>query len=87
MREDSGRSESLALLDRQRGRDIKGVEPSSANIEHSPRGAAAPGSVGEHIGKELRSFYDDILAQPVPDRFLELLKELETGAIYGKDGS
>jgi hypothetical protein len=33
----------------------------------------------------LRSVYNDILAQPVPDRFLDLLKDLD--AIPGLPGS
>jgi hypothetical protein len=36
----------------------------------------------EHIGKELRGLYAEVVAQPVPDRFLELLNKLEAGAIY-----
>lgn len=33
--------------------------------------------VQAHIGRQLRSGYVDILNQPVPDRFLELLAELD----------
>jgi Anti-sigma factor NepR len=29
------------------------------------------------IGQRLRGFYDEIAKQPVPDRFLDLLKRLE----------
>lgn len=29
------------------------------------------------IGKRLRDFYDEVSQQPVPDRFLELLNQLE----------
>ena len=32
--------------------------------------------VQAHIGRQLRAGYMDILNQPVPDRFLELLAEL-----------
>jgi hypothetical protein len=32
---------------------------------------------GDVIGKELQSLYDDVVAQPVPDRFLSLLNQLE----------
>lgn len=32
----------------------------------------------EQIGVGLRSVYDDVLAQPVPDRFFELLRQLES---------
>lgn len=30
-----------------------------------------------HIGRHLKASYDDILGQEVPDRFLDLLKQLE----------
>ncbi|RXF73502.1 NepR family anti-sigma factor [Hansschlegelia zhihuaiae] len=34
--------------------------------------------VQAHIGRQLRAGYVDILNQPVPDRFLELLAELDS---------
>jgi len=37
--------------------------------------------IGEHIGRELRALYADVVSQPLPDRFLDLLNGLETGAI------
>jgi hypothetical protein len=33
--------------------------------------------IGEQIGRQLRSVYNDVLAEPVPDRFLDLLRTLE----------
>jgi hypothetical protein len=36
------------------------------------------GEFGEQIGFQLRNLYDDVLSQPVPDRFLDLLSQLET---------
>ena len=30
------------------------------------------------IGKRLRDYYDGVAAQPVPERFLDLLKQLES---------
>lgn len=30
-----------------------------------------------HIGRHLKASYDDILSQDVPDRFLDLLSQLE----------
>ncbi len=44
-----------------------------------------------HIGRHLKASYDDILSQNVPDRFLDLLSQLEakeggkTGAKGGKE--
>jgi hypothetical protein len=39
------------------------------------------------IGKSLKAHFDDILAAPMPDRFLVLLAELETkeNELSGKD--
>lgn len=37
--------------------------------------------IGEQIGRELRGLYDDVVAQPVPDRFLDLLNRLEKKTI------
>ena len=34
--------------------------------------------VSDQIGRQLRSVYNDVLSQPVPDRFLDLLKDLDT---------
>ena len=38
--------------------------------------AAIP-AVSDLIGERLRSFYDDVAKQPVPDRFLDLLNQLQ----------
>jgi hypothetical protein len=34
--------------------------------------------VQARIGEQLRSMYDDLLRQPVPDRFSELLNKLDS---------
>ncbi len=46
--------------------------------------AAAPDTVPglqpqlqDHIGRQLRALYDDVLSQPVPDRFKELMERLD----------
>jgi hypothetical protein len=36
--------------------------------------------LGTQIGFQLRNLYDDVLNQPVPDRFLDLLSQLETSS-------
>ena len=33
--------------------------------------------VSDQIGRQLRTVYNDILSQPVPDRFMDLLKDLD----------
>ena len=41
---------------------------------------AAKSDITDQIGLHLRSVYDDILAQPVPGRFVELLRQLENSS-------
>ncbi len=42
---------------------------------------------GDAIGKELQHLYDDVVAQPVPDRFLNLLNQLEQNMVSsGRSG-
>ena len=52
-------------------------------------GNAAPPTVGQasrqRIGNELRSMYAELLNQPVPDRFAELLGRLELRGEEGKN--
>jgi hypothetical protein len=36
--------------------------------------------VADQIGRQLRGMYDGILNQPVPDRFLDLVRQLEGGS-------
>lgn len=50
--------------------------------------SACKAGVADQIGVHLRSIYDDILAQPVPARFLDLLQKLESTSSGrpGKDG-
>ena len=43
--------------------------------------------IGEQIGRELRGLYADVVSQPVPDRFLDLLNKLETGSIPSAAGN
>ena len=33
--------------------------------------------VQSHIGRELQAIFDEVLHEPVPDRFLKLLQELD----------
>ena len=42
----------------------------------SPEAGQPPLPMHEHIGRGLRALFDEVVAQPVPDRFRELLEEL-----------
>ena len=43
-----------------------------APTPNEPSGAP----IDEHIGRHLKAIYDDVLQQPIPDRFLDLLNQL-----------
>ncbi|MGH6935868.1 MAG: NepR family anti-sigma factor [Methylocella sp.] len=49
---------------------------------------ASKSQIADQIGLHLRSVYNDVLAQPVPGRFLELLRQLEStsSSRLSKDG-
>jgi len=54
------------------------IDPSqTAKIVPRSKKPAVKQEISEHIGRQLRSVYNDVLAQPVPDRFLDLLRALE----------
>jgi hypothetical protein len=42
-----------------------------------PRGAILEADLQAHIGRQLRAVYDEVVNEVVPDRFLQLLEELE----------
>jgi hypothetical protein len=75
--------EAVAAADSRR-RPMKVSASNGACSERKlANGARQPIEISELIGKELRSLYEDIVAQPVPDRFLDLLNQLETTTISG----
>jgi Anti-sigma factor NepR len=39
--------------------------------------AASKPQISDIIGRRLRTYYDEVAAQPVPERFLDLLEQLE----------
>ncbi len=51
--------------------------------EESSQGKRPGGQQGlspalqDHIGRQLRAMFDDVAQEPVPARFLQLLKDLE----------
>jgi hypothetical protein len=42
-----------------------------------PQNVTAAAEVAESIGRQLKAMFDDVVAEPVPERFHTLLKELE----------
>ncbi|MEA2856491.1 MAG: hypothetical protein QOH98_812 [Methylobacteriaceae bacterium] len=68
---------------RQTGLSSESNDGLAGTKRHGRSGAPGKGrgkkaDVGTQIGFQLRNLYDDVLNQPVPDRFLDLLSQLET---------
>jgi hypothetical protein len=78
------RSEDFGMTDSKRGPS----EPSrkGSNDMRSPQGQVDSAKdksdsldprIQNEIGKHLRAIYDDVINEPLPDRFMELLEKLE----------
>jgi hypothetical protein len=63
---------------RQRGKGVKNLLPTGRDdmdaVQQTPQ---LDRQAQARIGEQLRSMYDDLLKQPVPDRFVELLRKLD----------
>jgi hypothetical protein len=58
----------------------KPAAPRSPDSSEEPADKAEPslgGDIRGKIGRQLREMYDDVVAQGVPDRFVDLLNRLE----------
>jgi hypothetical protein len=53
------------------------ISQQTGTITTSPREATLETDLQAHIGRQLRAVYDEVVNEPVPDRFLRLLEELE----------
>jgi hypothetical protein len=51
--------------------------PASGDEPATPATSDKSAQVAEYIGRELRSMFDGVVAEPVPERFRQLLAELE----------
>jgi hypothetical protein len=59
---------------------IKGPDPQMNNEAAAgakPRSGGLDRQIQAKIGQQLRSMYDEVVDQGVPDRFAELLKKLD----------
>ncbi len=68
----------------QKAKKAARVIPEASLTEPLPSEPVLDRAVQERIGTHLRAMYDDLMQQPVPDRFSELLGKLER---RGKESS
>ena len=77
-------------MDESQGKDRKPMLSHAYMAASSRTDRRKSGGVGDeiqsHIGERLKTLYDDMLKEPVPDRFLELLTQLEKRERDGTPG-
>jgi hypothetical protein len=54
-----------------------GTENRMVETGRKNKAPALPTDVQHKIGEKLKAIYDDVVRQPVPDRFLDLLEKLD----------
>jgi hypothetical protein len=57
-------------------RGFDALPPPYARIKSRSSTRRTP-SADPEIGKKMRAMYDDLLKQPIPERFVELLEQLD----------
>jgi len=64
-----------------------GSAPSMQPDDNSQKNASGLNrEIQAKIGQQLRAIYDDVVQEGVPDRFAELLKQLDSTSDEGKSG-
>ena len=55
------------------------TESTQAGDGQAPAQTGLSRSLQAHIGRHLRATYDEVAREPLPDKLLKLLKDLEQG--------
>ena len=63
---------------RQRGKGVKNSLPIGRDDVDAMQSPQLDRQSQARIGEQLRSMYDDLLKQPVPDRFVDLLRKIDS---------
>lgn len=58
-------------------RGAKSAASSRSGQRRARTSPSLPSAIQDHIGRQLRAAYDDVVKEPVPERFLTLLQELD----------
>jgi hypothetical protein len=57
-------------------KSVRSPETDPSGVTQPPSPLQIP-QIHDHIGRQLRSIYNDVLNQPVPERFRELMERLD----------
>ena len=67
------------------GAEIIKLDPTHQRSKRPKPNDAPNVPIDEHIGRHLKAIYDDVLKQPIPERVLDLLDQLECGPSQEED--
>ena len=70
------RERKAPISGRKKGQVAQHISDDASADKAAPAGRMEP-ELQDHIGRQLRAVYDQILEEPVPDRFLKLLADLQ----------
>jgi hypothetical protein len=51
--------------------------PTARSTKAADRPDGCKRAMEEHLGEHLRALYQEVVSQPIPDRFLDLLEKLD----------
>jgi hypothetical protein len=71
-------------MSRDEGKRLVTVIPESSLNDKLSGNPRLDRAIQTRIGDQLRAMYDDLMEQPVPDRFSELLARLDDDSAEGK---
>lgn len=66
-----------AVDDKETGMDQDGPAQNLTGPLEQPAAAPDTSDVHTYIGARLRKAFDDVASQPVPERFLQLMRDLD----------
>jgi hypothetical protein len=66
-----------SMMTHSKGKGAAKLIPESSLSDQFPSEPGLDRAIQERIGDHLRAMYDDLVQQPVPDRFVELLNRIE----------
>ena len=62
------------------------MKQASTDVDAARRSSADPLGANSEIGRKLKQYYDDLVSDDVPDRFAQLLAQLEQADPAAKKG-
>jgi hypothetical protein len=67
---------SIVANDSKRDTTMEEPPPGTSDLHNTPRGMLDR-SLQAQLGRQLRAIFSDVAQEPVPDRFIKLLEDLE----------